>query len=474
MSSEINMNEAPRNGDSISHHLIGRTYDENDMECDETTEEINFGDLLSESYMKISGYSNKFLRSIKLEIEEVILKKIRALEDIEKDEAQKNRERSVHYLKDFSVDKIGNQVINGQTGISEGWAVPIYKSEFQNLLGLPFTEDHALSNSLRTKKPKQECFNCLSTDHRVTECPVKINNERIAMHRSEFNSQSVQSQDLNMFSTRYTSGPDANLNRGFTPGKLSEQLMEALGCKSNQLPPFIYMMREYGYPGGWLLEAKVNSANKLSVHNGEEAKIDDTDLADGEIASAKEEIEYDQTKIYSYIGFNEKAPNEIIDESDKYRVKRYDESLSRENFLSTLNLAKKKVIKRRSMYQSESQSDVKEEMDEAKSDEAAEEKDTQDEKKPIISESLQSPPAKPKADTMHGVSFNEIPGTPIVDNAKGMSMVPDSDKFSVDICEHRCYEMTGTPSGSYKRIVDLTREFQKAASEAAPAYNDDN
>ena len=40
-------------------------------------------------------------------------------------------------------------------------------------------------------------------------------------------------------------------------------------------------MREYGYPGGWLLEAKVNSANKLSVHNGEEAKIDDTDLADG-------------------------------------------------------------------------------------------------------------------------------------------------------------------------------------------------
>lgn len=89
-------------------------------------------------------------------------------------------------------------------------------------MGLPFTEDHALTSSLRTKKPKQECFNCLSTEHRLTECPVRTNNERIAMHRSEFNSQSM-GQDQ-MFSTRYTSDPDAKLNRGFIPGKLSEQL----------------------------------------------------------------------------------------------------------------------------------------------------------------------------------------------------------------------------------------------------------
>ncbi len=93
------------------------------------------------------------------------------------------------------------------------------------------------------------------------------------MHRSEFNSQSMQSSDqATLFSARYTSDPDAKLYRGFTPGKLSDELRAALGCKKNQLPPFIYMMRKYGYPAAWLIEAKVDSSNKLSVHNGD--KID--------------------------------------------------------------------------------------------------------------------------------------------------------------------------------------------------------
>jgi len=86
-----------------------------------------------------------------------------------------------------------------------------------------------VAESLRIKKPKQECFNCLSTDHRVTDCPVKVNNDRIAMHRSEFNSQSMQSNDqANLFSTRYTSDPDAKLYKGFTPGKLSDELRRKL------------------------------------------------------------------------------------------------------------------------------------------------------------------------------------------------------------------------------------------------------
>jgi hypothetical protein len=51
-------------------------------------------------------------------------------------------------------------------------------------------------------------------------------------------------------------------------------------------------------------------------------------------------IEYDQNKIYSFCGFNEMPPAEIVDESDKYNVRRYSEEMSREKFLSTLNLEK--------------------------------------------------------------------------------------------------------------------------------------
>jgi len=79
-------------------------------------------DTLKESLFKISGYSAKVLRSIKLEIEDLIIQKILALEDIEKEDCP---EKAVHYFKDHCIDKIGNQVIVGQTGIAEGWRVPL-------------------------------------------------------------------------------------------------------------------------------------------------------------------------------------------------------------------------------------------------------------------------------------------------------------------------------------------------------------
>jgi hypothetical protein len=60
-----------------------------------------------------------------------------------------------------------------------------------------------------------------------------------------------------------------------------------------------------------------------------------------------------------------------------------------------------------------------------------------------------------------GTSFTEILGTPIVNNAKEINKVPDWDKFSENICEHKPYEMNSqTPSGSYVKIVKLTKDFK--------------
>ena len=132
-------------------------------------------------------------------------------------------------------------------------------------MGLPFTEDHA---SLRIKKPRLECFNCLSINHRVQECPVRIDEERISIHRNLFATQSFQAQEqAQLLSNRYTSDLESKANRGFIPGKISNELREALGIKSNQLPPYIYIMRQYGYPIGWFMEARVKEA-KLAVHDG--------------------------------------------------------------------------------------------------------------------------------------------------------------------------------------------------------------
>nr|5LXR_B Chain B, Zinc finger CCHC domain-containing protein 8 [Homo sapiens]5LXY_C Chain C, Zinc finger CCHC domain-containing protein 8 [Homo sapiens]5LXY_D Chain D, Zinc finger CCHC domain-containing protein 8 [Homo sapiens]5LXY_F Chain F, Zinc finger CCHC domain-containing protein 8 [Homo sapiens]5LXY_H Chain H, Zinc finger CCHC domain-containing protein 8 [Homo sapiens]5LXY_J Chain J, Zinc finger CCHC domain-containing protein 8 [Homo sapiens]5LXY_L Chain L, Zinc finger CCHC domain-containing len=44
-------------------------------------------------------------------------------------------------------------------------------------------------------------------------------------------------------------GPDS---MRFKPGVISEELQDALGVTDKSLPPFIYRMRQLGYPPGWL------------------------------------------------------------------------------------------------------------------------------------------------------------------------------------------------------------------------------
>lgn len=118
------------------------------------------------------------------------------------------------------------------------------------------------------KRPHQECFNCLALNHRVQDCPIKIDEERINMHRNNFTNQSINAQDrAQLNSNRYMIDVDS-LNKDKVPGKISEQLREALGLRKNQLPSFIYRMRDLGYPIGWLLEAQVKNS-KLTLHDGE-------------------------------------------------------------------------------------------------------------------------------------------------------------------------------------------------------------
>lgn len=245
-----------------------------------------------EAFIKLSGYSAKQLRLIKSEIEQLILEKIKNLDhETTNDKTINNNqtERSVCYMKTYSIDKLGNHVQLGETGIAEGWRIPIYKNEYQNLLGLPFTEDHALAESLRIKRPRQECFNCLSTMHSVRDCPVRQNDERIAIHREFFQSQSTQSNEqMNLMSNRYTNDLDSNMHRGYVPGKISNELRQALGLRTNQLPPFAYLMRELGYPLGWLIEARVNKS-KLAVHNGTETNLNNNENNDNSILNENDE-----------------------------------------------------------------------------------------------------------------------------------------------------------------------------------------
>ena len=68
--------------------------------------------------------------------------------------------------------------------------------------------------------------------------------------------------------------------------------------------------------------------------------------------------------------------------------------------------------------------------------------------------------------SIHGTSFIEIPGTPIVNDLSGVSILPTCDKFSENICEHKPFDMGDqTPKGSYQNIVKLTRDFKSAVAQ---------
>jgi hypothetical protein len=80
-----------------------------------------------------------------------------------------------------------------------------------------------------------------------------------------------------------------------------------------------------------------------------------------------------------------------------------------------------------------------------------------------------SPKKRLKRNDAHGTSFIEILGTPIINTPIGtiennnVNSVPNWEKFSESICAHKPFEMDAqTPTGSYKNIVKLTREFKSS------------
>lgn len=281
----------------------------------------------------------------------------------------------------------------------------------------------------------------MATNHRVDECPVKRDEERIRIHRKIFTNQSVQAQEQSeLFSTRYTS--DSKDYRGFKPGKISDALRSALGIRSNQLPPYIYLMRELGYPIGWLLEAQVKKSD-LELVNDNDAKTEEM---------PNKELEYDEDKIIGFPGFNEELPSYIIDESDRYGVEKYGPKFSKSSFLKTLNLRKKRSFRRTLVKENSNLNGSDGEESETElSNESIE--DRSDENESVIK--------KQKYDESYGTAVVAIPGTPVIDSMSGIKQVPDWQKFSENICEHKPFDMENMATiGSYQNIVKITREFK--------------
>lgn len=100
---------------------------------------------------------------------------------------------------------------------------------------------------------------------------------------------------------------ESNSENEIRPGRISNELREALNIAENDIPIWIYRMRALGYPPGWLSKAVVDTND-----------IFDTDSPDESSDSKKRksppsEVQYDLSKLIDYPGFNSPMPINCVD-----------------------------------------------------------------------------------------------------------------------------------------------------------------
>ncbi|KAM4051485.1 zinc finger CCHC domain-containing protein 8 [Anomaloglossus baeobatrachus] len=203
---------------------------------------------------------------------------------------------SVLYFTNFCLDKLGQPLLNENPQLTDGWEVPTYQQIFGQILSLDGEE---VQVQVKSKRPKPCCFNCGSEEHQMKDCPKPRDLAHISMKRKEFNDACAESGNQN-YQQRYHVEEVAERFGKYKPGIISEELQEALGISDRHLPPFIYRMRQLGYPPGWLKDAELENSG-LCLYDGK-------DSSDGEIVedglSKKNKVSYDVSKLISFPGFN--------------------------------------------------------------------------------------------------------------------------------------------------------------------------
>eukprot|EP00064_Thunnus_orientalis_P013393 superscaffoldBa00002172_g13432 len=208
---------------------------------------------------------------------------------------------SVLYFTSFSVDKLGQPLMNENPQLTDGWEVPAYHQVFNQVIG---TDGQEIE--MKDKRPKSMCFNCGSGSHQLRDCPKPKDMAAINERRKEFNQNSNQAMQSNQ---RYHADEVEERFSKYKPGIMRQdcyfELLSALGIDGTTLPPLIYRMRQLGYPPGWLKEAEMENSG-LTLYDGNVSK-------EGENTNTQN-ISYDVSKLVDFPGFNVPVPNKMKDE----------------------------------------------------------------------------------------------------------------------------------------------------------------
>ncbi|XP_069071053.1 zinc finger CCHC domain-containing protein 8 isoform X1 [Pleurodeles waltl] len=217
---------------------------------------------------------------------------------------------SVLYFTNFCLDKLGQPLLDESPQLTEGWEVPKYHQMFTQIVSLEGQE----VPQAKAKRPKAHCFNCGSEDHQLRDCPQPRDSASISAKRKAFMDACGEAGNQNHQQRYHAEELEERFAR-FKPGVISGELQEALGVSENHLPPFIYRMRQLGYPPGWLKDAEMENSG-LSLYDGKDTS--DGELEDGETFQKPTCISYDLSRLVNYPGFNTTAPRGCVDDYRMY------------------------------------------------------------------------------------------------------------------------------------------------------------
>ncbi|KAM8962330.1 zinc finger CCHC domain-containing protein 8 isoform 2-T2 [Pelodytes ibericus] len=234
---------------------------------------------------------------------------------------------SVLYFTNFCLDKLGQPLLNENPQLTEGWEIPKYQQVFTQIVSLDGQEIQ-----VKAKRPKPCCFNCGSEEHQMRDCPKARDPAHITMKRKEFMDACGESGNQN-YQQRYHVEEVGERFGKFKPGIISEELREALGISESCLPPFIYRMRQLGYPPGWLKEAELEHSG-LSLYNGKDSS--DGELEEGESRTSNKHLSYDISKLVSYPGFNTSTPHWMTDDWQNFGSVPMQKTHQKEEFANYL------------------------------------------------------------------------------------------------------------------------------------------
>lgn len=309
--------------------------------------------------------------------------------------------------------------------------------------------------------PKNACFNCGSEGHAIKDCTVPRDGKRISKAR----------QNMSKKNERYHLNADQRYD-AYRPGIISDELRNALGLKPKELPLHIYNMRVFGYPLGWLEEAKIRNSG-LTMFNHHKTEASDEE----------EEAIYDPNEIIEFPGFNVSVGDEFIDDFRKYGLPKMQLKHEKRYFISNLktrpnkanvenvemeveNSDEEEEKKSNSPPTSPSMIDLRNEqkklLEQLNSEINDEENqdlsgfivldETQDE------ETLKTPDCSL---TTRSNTLSAIQGTPILESFSPFSKLPKGDSWSVGVSDVINFENLPDSTGKYEQMKDVLSKVRK-------------